>query len=347
MARTSSAMKKYDRATTAYLNNMEATGASACTIRNYATRLELFRQHWEERCQESHHLAQDPALSDFVSWRNELLATGKKPSTVRQYMQELKIFFGWASDPSMGESRFYKENPVSSRIIPNTRKADVRPYDEILTNDQIVKLWRNNPPSNHRGTPRWERNYAVVILLLTTELRNAELLDLRLCDLDFENSEITVESGKGNKFRVVDFPEIAQTAVKLYLQSGYRPQDASPQDVLFGTNGEPKERAGGRSVPWRRGSSQWLSSLVSRHIYNVTGVQDVRTHDLRHIGAKLDLNSGMSIEELQAKLGHSSINTTQIYSGRLTSRRSRGRTKDVCAERDYQAARNAAVLNRL
>ena len=46
--------------------------------------------------------------------------------------------------------------------------------------------------------------------------------------------------------------------------------------------------------------------------------------------AGLDLNYGMSFEELQSKLGHESVNTTQIYSGKLTARRARKKTAAFC-----------------
>jgi len=43
---------------------------------------------------------------------------------------------------------------------------------------------------------------------------------------------------------------------------------------------------------------------VESHVRAVTGVPDIRSHDLRHVGARIDLNAGMKQEELQSKLGH-------------------------------------------
>ena len=62
------------------------------------------------------------------------------------------------------------------------------------------------------------------------------------------------------------------------------------------------------------------------------------------MGARLDLNNGMSVEELQAKLGHESVHTTQIYSGKLVSRRARAKAAAVYEERRVQAARNANAI---
>lgn len=100
-------------------------------------------------------------------------------------------------------------------------------------------------------------------------------------------------------------------ALRHYLASGIRPDDLPDTAPLFDTL---------RSGEWKAGTKQWLSELVERHVRSVTGVPDIRSHDLRHVGSRLDLNSGMPENELQAKLGHASPITTQRYSGRLMDR---------------------------
>ena len=60
--------------------------------------------------------------------------------------------------------------------------------------------------------------------------------------------------------------------------------------------------------------------------------------------AGLDLNYGMSFEELQSKLGHESVNTTQIYSGKLTARRARKKTAAVFEAREQETIKNLRLL---
>ena len=69
----------------------------------------------------------------------------------------------------------------------------------------------------------------------------------------------------------------------------------------------------------------------------ITGESDVRAHDLRKIGSRVCLNAGQSIEELQGQLGHSQISTTQIYTSRMGSRKSRDSAKAVLAARESAA----------
>ena len=138
---------------------------------------------------------------------------------------------------------------------------------------------------------------------------------------------------------------LSQSAVRIYLASGIRPRDLPDTAPLFGTTSKKgvfgtNERDG----TWTFGSAEWLSALVMRHVKAVTGVNNVRTHDLRHVGARIDLNSGMRQEALQAKLGHASPGTTQIYSGKLMGRSETHSAALVLEARDRQAAINEELL---
>ena len=325
-------IQRFDRAVSLYLENHRYCGSSEQTIKNYAGRLAIFRRFWLEKCEQQP--LHDPDSTIIREWRNSLVDEGKSARTVAQYLSELRYFFIFASDDELEEDKIYDRNPVSKRIIP---KPEQRPYDEILSNDLVMKLWKNEAPIPQLK-PNWARNYAIVVLLLTSEIRNKELLDLRLYDVNFPDGYITIESGKGGKFRVVDIPEIAVIALKIYLQSGIRPSCALETDPLFGTSAGPD---GHDSGGWHRGTAQWLSSVVERHVAAVTGVSGVRSHALRHIGARLDLTSCvMGMEMLQGKLGHASPSTTQIYCGRLTSRRQTISAKEVMAAQQEAAEQN-------
>lgn len=341
MAPPIKAEKKFMEAYRSYRSNMLAIGRSQKTIENMDNVMKFFSRFMLEDRDNWDH---DASFTDVQAWRDSLLASGKKPSTIRQYLTVLSSFYEYASSPQLGESRFFENNPVAKCLRPDTKRIEARPYDQILTDEQAALLWRNNRPVM-RGLPEWERNYAITVLFLATEIRNGELLALTPNDLDWENEELTVEHGKGNKYRVVDFPPIAQTAVRMYLNSGIRPSYAKDTDPLFGTCAEKKrESRNFAAETWHAGSRQWLTELVRRHVRRVTGVDNVRSHDLRHVGARLDLNSGMPLEELQAKLGHESASVTQIYSGKLTTRRKRRQTLLVQEEKQRQTERNMRYL---
>lgn len=331
-------IEKYDASVGVYLQNLRMKGKSERTLRNYTTRLSLFRAFWTEHC--GAEPEKDPDYAIVLSWRDAMLEEGKKASTTKQYMKELSFFFEALRKPIFGEELRYADNPVDDVFYPAVEK---RPYDVILNDSEVLQL-----VSNTCHVPQmkatWARNYAIVAILLTSQIRNSELLDLRLSDLDFANGEINVEHGKGNKFRCVEFTPFAQSAVKLYLTSGLRPAALPDSAPLFGTTASHEYGVfSGGKEKWHKGSSQWLSSLVERHVRSITGVPDVRTHDLRHVGSRLLLNAGASMEFVQAELGHASLATTQIYCGRLMQRRGQNSAKDVFAEMGRQAVLNEAL----
>ena len=324
-------VEKFHKLTENYLNEMKYTGRSQQTCNNYKKRLKYFEDFWSQGNPTS-----DPTREDIRAWRDYELQRGISPATVKQYMIELAAFFNYCVDDEI-----YAENPVTKRMFPKQARDEHKPYDKLLDCESIAKLWENN-----RKGKFWPRNYAIVVLLLDGKIRNAELLDMKLSDIDFEYKEVVIPKGKGNKFRVVTLSDISITAINLYLLSGVRPADCSDDDYLFGTTsggGFGGERWG---HGWHRGTTAWLSSIVERHVKNVTGESGFRTHSLRHNGSMLELNSGVSLERLQAELGHSSVTTTEIYAGKLGSRRHQREFKTAILARDYWAEKNKELLEK-
>lgn len=324
-------LEQYALATEEYLTRLRFRNLQATTMRNYETTLRLFGDFLRES-----------AIADLYEavelWKESMLRSGNKPSTVNQRLTTLKIFFGKATKRSFPSDLRFSENPVDT---DENIKEPKRPYEEILTDDQVKLLYRNDP---YHGARLWARTYAIVNIFLNEKIRNAELLDLTLADIDFEHHEITVQNGKGRKFRVVDMCPLTETAIMLYLDSEIRPicSDDAP---LFGTTAAHEFGATANEESWHRGTTQWVSNLVEHHVREICGVANVRSHDLRHIGSRVCLNAGTSLEELQGQLGHSSMNTTQIYSSRLLARRRRESAQSVFAARDEEARRNKAILD--
>lgn len=321
--------EKYAAATAEYLRRMRFNNLSPKTLKNYEQVLSIFGAF----------LSEQPDADDLYAcverWRDAMTEQGSAVSTVRQYLTTLKIFFEKSSKRSFPAALRYTENPVDEDLFPKQVK---RPYDEILTDEQVMQLYRNVPPP-HFG-PTWARNFAMIQLCMNEKIRNAELLDLRLSDLDFIHHELTVQNGKGRKFRVVDMTDLTEQAIRQYLDSGIRPDYLSDDDFLFGTTaaherGAVNSRSGAEK--WHRGTTGFLSQAIERTVKAVTGVPSVRSHDLRHVGARVCLNAGQSMEELQGQLGHSSITTTEIYANKLLQRRRRESAKAVLAARDAAA----------
>ena len=330
---TEEMISRYKKAADLYLLSLESA-ATPTTVDNRTRRLQSFLDTLDRHVSGPDTGAEDMNAAVLL-WKHDLYVGGMKPSSIAQYMIELHAFFEWAI-----QHNFYQDNPVKKVDVP---KVEKNPYTNLLTEEDWKKLMRDDRPKTAKIST-WARNRAIVLVLLTSDMRNSELRALTPRDLDYENGQILIRNGKGGKVRFVPFPDIAQVAVKKYLATDYRPQGLKDDDLLFGCFG----RHGG-GYEWRAMDRTALSQLVGRYVQNNTGhEQTVRTHALRHAGASMLVTSGVAMEDAQAILGHSSLKTTKIYAQRLApDKRPIAAANRIWDEAAYQAKKGQSELDQI
>jgi len=159
------------------------------------------------------------------------------------------------------------------------------------------------------------RNRAILEFLYSTGCRVAEASNLKIEDIDFENSTAKI-IGKGNRQRVVCLNENCISALQEYLLTG-RPQLVSP---IHPQRSKPRKK----SSPPAAGNYVFLSKsgvkLGTREFRRAIkkygtelGFSELSPHSLRHMSAQHLFDQGMPLEDIQFMLGHVCINTTQIY----------------------------------
>lgn len=146
------------------------------------------------------------------------------------------------------------------------------------------------------------RDWAMLELLYATGIRVSELCGADLQDLGDRELRVT---GKGDKTRVVPFGPTAQRAldawidVRHLLRASANRSDSGRTALFVG-------RRGGR-IDQRR--VRELVHAASRD----AGVPGISPHGLRHSAATAVLEGGADLRVVQELLGHSSMQTTQIY----------------------------------
>ena len=144
------------------------------------------------------------------------------------------------------------------------------------------------------------RDYAILMLFLSCGLRVSELVSLNITDVYEDHVRVI---GKGNKERVVFFAEGCREAIDDYLAvrdgEKVRPED---KNALFIS--QKKCRMGTRAVQYML-EKKLLAAGLDASRYS--------PHKLRHTAATLMLKNGVDTRALQEVLGHSNLNTTQIY----------------------------------
>lgn len=287
-------LNDYRHAASVYLTNCEADALSPCTLANYGAHIEAYAAFCEEN-------GLSPVAPETVlDWKLSLHDAGLQNSSVAVYMRDVRLFFAWACASPLCAVEI---NPVSDGMIPKTKR---RPYERLMSEQEILAALAGEKLDGARRTSVWPRNNAMSVLFLESAMRVSELCAVTPADIDWEKNVIYVRRGKGDKPRFVSFPALAQTAVEEYLASGIRPADLPDDAPLFGAVSETNPE-------WHALRRQQASDLINRHIKAVTGRDDIRPHALRHASASAMLMVGLPKEQIQAVLGHSSVQTTERY----------------------------------
>src|SRR5262249_32748976 len=149
------------------------------------------------------------------------------------------------------------------------------------------------------------RDYALLAILFNTGARVSEILDLRVCDLQFSKPFQVRLLGKGRKERFC--PLWPQTARLLRDFCKERHLDSySHQRVFLNHRGEPLTRFGVRYL---------LRKYQDRTNVHSAGLRSKRLHPhcLRHSTAVTPLNARGVLSTISQWLGHASPNTTNKY----------------------------------
>jgi integrase/recombinase XerC len=148
----------------------------------------------------------------------------------------------------------------------------------------------------------WARDAAVMALLYGSGLRISEALGLIRRDVPLPGQgDVIVVTGKGNKTRMVPVLQNVLALVQDYV--AMCPHTIPPDGPIF---------VGARGGPL----SPRIIQLTMERLRGALGLPDSATpHALRHSFATHLLTRGGDLRAIQELLGHSSLSTTQIYTG--------------------------------
>jgi integrase/recombinase XerD len=208
--------------------------------------------------------------------KNELLSE----AYINHQVYSLKLFFTW-----LEQTHQVEENPISN-IKFKRPKINSR---EPLTQSQTQELF--NAAKNLKEK-------ALLHICYSCGLRRSEAVNLNLQDIDLANNLLYVREGKGAKRRVVPINKSIKKDLENYCLQ-YR-KDKSNEAFMIG---RIKQRMRGASY----------NNLLKKILKRTEIHTEVTLHHLRHSIATHLLENGMSIEFVRDFLGHSHLESTQIY----------------------------------
>lgn len=187
-------------------------------------------------------------------------------------------------------------DPARSLELPRTRRSGL-PYG-LPTVREIVRILKVPDTT----TPVGLRDRAVLEVLYSTGIRNAELRGLRVWDVDLVDGTLAVHQGKGQKSRVLPLGREARRWVSEYL-THVRPHCAPSRSTptLFLTTG-------GKPLDFKN-----LNTMVRRCTRQAGVNKRVTVHTFRHACATHMLQNGADIRYIQRLLGHRSLLSTTVY----------------------------------
>jgi len=140
------------------------------------------------------------------------------------------------------------------------------------------------------------RSWAAINLLVATGIRASTVVNIKICDVDFEHGILHLRKLKNRKQQTLPISSSLADALSHYLELW----DWNPEDFLFA--GIHKEQLQPHS----------LESSIRR--YNLSrGITKTSVHLFRHTFAKNYILAGGGMVQLQAILGHSTLDMTRKY----------------------------------
>ena len=256
---------------------------SKLTLKNYSLDLEKFMFYLKENKLNYITFNKDEARK-YIKYLNEIKL---KSSSISRMLSSLRSFYAYLI---INERINY--NPF--KLIRNPKKEKKLPV--FLSDQEFIDVI--NHVKEDELNPR---NKLIIELLYATGLRVSELTSIKLNDINKSDKSIRV-LGKGSKERIVYFGTYAYNALEEYLSSNREEllQGKQSNYLFINRFGNPLTY---------RGVEYLIDEISKRAALKYK----ISPHVLRHTFATHMLENGADIRSVQELLGHSSLNTTQIY----------------------------------
>lgn len=230
----------------------------------------------------------DIKVDDVKSWILDLTERQIGKRSIKRKMSSLKSFYAWMylqkkvdSDPFE-----YVHSPKATHALPDFFSE--KEIDSLLV-------------ANEKRTDKLkDRDQALLMLMFASGLRASEVVNLTFNQVDFD-SRIMKVSGKGNKDRLVPFTNSAKEAMLNYI-NGLR-KDLLKEDTKYIFLNSKGNKMTVRGLEYILDEIEAKTGLYGK----------IHPHMLRHSFATKMLNRGADLRTIQELLGHSSIETTSIY----------------------------------
>lgn len=237
---------------------------------------------------------------EYLSRRKNQRRSGAlSNASLNKHQQALKLFLEYL------KKHQYKLN---FGVHLKSEKQSTLTLKDILTISEVKELFEVCEYSHPTKRMRL-RDKAMLAMMYSCGLRTHQMVGLDLSDVDFTNRKLMIRSGSQNKKRRQPYQVMMQNTIEIlqeYIHLGrplfYR---AEYCDALF------VNKNGGRMLG--KAHRNRLDALIQLTENDAIMEKNISPHNLRHSIATHLLVNGMSLVKVSEFLGHSSLESTQIY----------------------------------
>lgn len=203
----------------------------------------------------------------------------RSSATVVRYLAALSHAFTIA----VKEWGWLEDSPMRKVTKPREPRGRVR----FLSEDERDRLLKACKESSNAWL------YPVVVLALSTGMRQGEIMNLKWSDVDFQRGRIVLQETKNGERRVVPL-----TGIAFQILQELDKKRRIDTTLIFPSQ-DPKQPIDLR-FPWERA-------------LKISKVADFRFHDLRHTAASYLAMNGASLAEIAEVLGHKTLSMVKRY----------------------------------
>ena len=222
------------------------------------------------------------------SWIVSLVESGVSNRSVNRKIASLKAYYKFLLRVGI-----LTINPLAKHKALKTSKKIEIPFSEIEMENVISQIPFED---NFEG----KRDKLIIELLYTTGIRRAELIGLRVKDVDYQAGTIKV-LGKRNKERIIPLLEATKELFLEYNLERSRLKAIEDEAYVF------------LSGKGNKMYETLVYRIINKYFSLVSAKVKKSPHILRHTFATHLLNKGADLNSVKELLGHSSLASTQVY----------------------------------
>ena len=256
------------------------------TVNAYITDLNSFHDFIKEEFEQENLVEVNYSL--IRSWIILLSENNAENVTINRKISSLKAFYKF-----LLKTKQIEVSPLLKHKALKTPKKIQIPFSEKELDLVINQI---KYPEGFDGI----RDKLIIDLFYTTGIRRAELINLKVSNVDIQNATIKV-LGKRNKERIIPLLPVIVDEIKGYLEQRNALETIIDTENLF------------LMLKGVKLNETFVYRIINDYFSTVSEKVKKSPHILRHTFATHLLNNGADINSVKELLGHSSLASTQVY----------------------------------